>query len=64
MGEAHFFKAKPISSIQSTKPIAVNRLGFALALIKAKPNGTFAVHVSIRVVRFFGLISFFYNELN
>ena len=47
MGEAHFFKAKPISSIQSTKPIAVNRLGFALALIKAKKDGTFAVLATV-----------------
>ncbi len=43
MGVKHFANAKPISSIQSTKPIAVNRSGYALALIKAKPNGTYAV---------------------
>ena len=43
MGELHFASAKAISSIQSTKPIAVNRLGYALALIRAKPNGSFSV---------------------
>ena len=47
MGVQHFAKAKPISSIQSTKPIAVNRSGFALALIKAKSNGTFAVLATV-----------------
>ena len=47
MGVQHFAKAKPISSIQSTKPIAVNRLGYALALIRAKPNGTFAVLATV-----------------
>ena len=43
MGIKHFATSKSISSIQSTTPIAVNRSGFALALIKAKTNGTFAV---------------------
>ena len=47
MGVLHFATAKSISSIQSTKPIAVNRSGFALALIKAKPNGTFAVLATV-----------------
>jgi hypothetical protein len=47
MGVQHFASAKSISSIQSTKPIAVNRLGYALALIRAKPNGTFAVLATV-----------------
>ena len=47
MGIKHFATAKSMSSIQSTKPIAVNRSGFALALIKAKPNGTFAVLATV-----------------
>jgi hypothetical protein len=47
MGVQHFATAKSISSIQSTKPIAVNRLGYALALIRAKPNGTFAVLATV-----------------
>lgn len=47
MGVQHFATAKSISSIQSTKPIAVNRSGYALALIKAKPNGTYAVLATV-----------------
>ena len=47
MGVQHFATAKPISSIQSTKPIAANRLGYALALIRAKPNGSFAVMATV-----------------
>jgi len=47
LGVQHFASAKSISSIQSTKPIAVNRLGYALALIRAKPNGTFAVLATV-----------------
>jgi hypothetical protein len=47
MGVQHFAKAKSISSIQSIKPIAVNRLGYALALIRAKPNGTYAVLATV-----------------
>jgi len=47
MGVQHFAKAKPISNIQSTKPISVNRFGYALALIRAKPNGTFAVLATV-----------------
>jgi hypothetical protein len=47
MGVQHFATAKSISSIQSTKPIAVNRLGYALALIRAKPNGTYAVLATV-----------------
>ena len=47
MGVQHFASAKSISSIQSTKPIAVNRLGYALALIRAKPNGTYAVLATV-----------------
>lgn len=43
LGVQHFAKAKSISSIQSSKPIAVNRLGYALALIRAKSNGSFDV---------------------
>ena len=47
LGVQHFDKAKPISSIQSTKPISVNRLGYALALIRSKPNGSFAVLATV-----------------
>ncbi len=47
MGVQHFASAKSISSIQSTKPIAVNRLGYALALIRSKPNGTYAVLATV-----------------
>ena len=47
LGVQHFASAKAISSIQSTKPIAVNRMGYALALIRAKPNGTFAVLATV-----------------
>jgi hypothetical protein len=47
MGFQHFATAKSISSIQSTKPIAVNRLGYALALIRAKPNGSYAVLATV-----------------
>jgi hypothetical protein len=47
LGVQHFATAKSISSIQSTKPIAVNRLGYALALIRAKPNGTYAVLATV-----------------
>jgi hypothetical protein len=47
MGVQHFAKAKSITSIQSTKPIAVNRLGYALALIRAKPNGSFDVLATV-----------------
>ena len=47
MGVQHFATAKSISSIQSTKPIAANRLGYALALIRAKPNGSFAVMATV-----------------
>jgi len=43
----HFATAKSISSIQSTKPISVNRLGYALALIRAKLNGSFAVLATV-----------------
>jgi hypothetical protein len=47
LGVQHFAKAKSISSIQSTKPIAVNRLGYALALIRAKSNGSFDVLATV-----------------
>jgi hypothetical protein len=47
MGVQHFATAKSIASIQSTKPIAVNRLGYALALIRAKPNGTYSVLATV-----------------
>ena len=41
LGELHFENARSISNIQTGKPIAVNRKGYALALIRAKANGTF-----------------------
>lgn len=47
MGVQHFATAKAISSIQSTKPIAVNRLGYALALIRLKPNGIYEVLATV-----------------
>jgi hypothetical protein len=47
LGVIHFAQAKSISSIQSTKPIAVNRLGYALALIRANPKGGFAVLATV-----------------
>ena len=47
LGVQHFAKAKAITSIQSTKPISVNRLGYALALIRSKPNGSFAVLATV-----------------
>jgi len=46
-GIEHFANSKSISNIQITKPIAVNRLGYALALIRAKPNGSFAVMATV-----------------
>ena len=47
MGELHFANAKAIASIQSTKPVSVNRLGYALALIRARPNGSFSVLATV-----------------
>lgn len=47
LGELHFASAKPISSIQSTKPISVNRKGYALALIRIKRNDTFDVLATV-----------------
>lgn len=47
LGVQHFATAKSISSIQSTKPISVNRLGYALALLRAKPNGSYAVLATV-----------------
>ncbi len=47
LGELHFANAKPISSIQSTKPIPVNRKGYALALIRVKRNDTFDVLATV-----------------
>ena len=47
LGVQHFATAKAITSIQSTKPISVNRLGYALALIRSKPNGSFAVLATV-----------------
>ena len=47
MGVQHFATAKSISNIQSIKPISVNRLGYALALIRAKRDGTFDVLATV-----------------
>jgi hypothetical protein len=47
LGVQHFASAKSISNIQSTKPVAVNRMGYALALIRAKPNGTYSVLATV-----------------
>jgi D-ribose pyranose/furanose isomerase RbsD len=47
LGELHFANAKSISSIQTTKPIPVNRKGYALALIKVKRNGIFDVLATV-----------------
>lgn len=43
LGEEYFDDAKSISSIQSTKPILVNRKGYALALIRRSTGGKFDV---------------------
>lgn len=43
LGEEFFDSTKAISSIQSTKPITVNRKGYALALIREKAGGKFDV---------------------
>ena len=43
LGEEFFDSTKAISSIQSTKPINVNRKGYALALIREKAGGKFDV---------------------
>ena len=43
LGEEYFDSTKAISSIQSTKPIMVNRKGYALALIRQKTGGKFDV---------------------
>jgi hypothetical protein len=47
MGVQHFATAKSILNLQSPKSISVNRLGYALALIRAKPNGTFDVMATV-----------------
>lgn len=47
LGELHFANAKPISSIQSNKPIPVNLNGYALALIRVKRNDTFDVLATV-----------------
>ena len=47
MGVQHFASAKSISSIQTTKPIPVNRKGYALALIRVKRNDTFDVLATV-----------------
>jgi D-ribose pyranose/furanose isomerase RbsD len=47
LGVQHFATAKSILNLQSPKPISVNRLGYALALIRAKPNGTFDVLATV-----------------
>jgi hypothetical protein len=46
-GELHFANAKPISSIQSNKPIPVNLNGYALALIRVNRNDTFDVLATV-----------------
>lgn len=43
LGEEYFDSTKAISSIQSAKPIMVNRKGYALALIRQKTGGKFDV---------------------
>lgn len=43
LGEEYFDSTKAISSIQSAKPITVNRKGYALALIRQKAGGKFDV---------------------
>ena len=43
LGEEYFDGASGISSIQSTKPILVNRLGYAVALIRQKRGGKYDV---------------------
>jgi len=43
LGEEFFDSTQAISSIQSSKPISVNRKGYALALIREKAGGKFDV---------------------
>jgi len=47
LGEEYFDNAASISSIQSTKPIVVNRLGYAVALIRQKRGGKYDVLATI-----------------
>jgi hypothetical protein len=47
LGETHFSSARPISTIQSTKPIVANRKGYAIALIRMKKGNTFDVLATI-----------------
>jgi hypothetical protein len=47
LGEAYFASARAISNIQSTKPIAVNRKGYALAIIRKKKNDTYDVLATV-----------------
>jgi hypothetical protein len=47
LGELHFANAKPISSIQSNKPIPVNLNGYALALIRVNRNDIFDVLATV-----------------
>jgi len=47
LGETHFATARSISTIQSTKPIVVNRKGYALALIRVKRGNAFDVLATV-----------------
>jgi hypothetical protein len=47
LGETHFATAGSISTIQSTKPIVVNRKGYAIALIRMKRGNAFDVLATI-----------------
>lgn len=47
LGEEYFQNARAISNIQSTKPIAVNRKGYALAIIRRKKNDTYDVLATV-----------------
>jgi len=47
LGETHFATARSISTIQSTKPIVVNRKGYALALIRAKRGNAYDVLATV-----------------
>jgi len=47
LGETHFATARSISTIQSTKPIVVNRKGYALALIRVKRGNAYDVLATV-----------------
>lgn len=47
LGAEYFDKATPISNIQSSKPILVDRLGYAVALIRQKRGGKYDVLATI-----------------